>query len=50
MIKEALHMADQKTGSKKYAKPQLIEYGKVEEITKGVPGSNHDGGLQQAVK
>jgi hypothetical protein len=42
MKKEALQMADQKSGSKEYAKPRLVEYGKVEEITKGATGSSSD--------
>jgi hypothetical protein len=42
MAKEALQMADQKSGSKEYTKPHLIEYGKVEEITKGATGSTFD--------
>jgi hypothetical protein len=47
MTKEALHMPEQKRGSKDYSKPQLIEYGRVEEITKGASGSVPDfGGMQ----
>jgi hypothetical protein len=46
MTKEALHMPEQKRGLKEYCKPELIEYGKVEEITKGSPGSAIDGGGQ----
>jgi hypothetical protein len=51
MTKEALHMADQqKRGSKEYSKPQLIEYGKVEDLTKGGAGSQPDSPLKQVVK
>jgi len=50
MTKEALDMPEQKRGSKEYSKPQLVEYGKVEELTKGTPGSAIDGGAHQPVK
>jgi hypothetical protein len=42
MAKKVLQMAEPKSGSKDYTKPHLIEYGKVEEITKGGQGSTHD--------
>ena len=38
MTKEALGTPDQKKEQGTYSKPQLIEYGKVEEITKGGSG------------
>ena len=47
MTKEALDMSEQNKGSKAYSKPQLIEYGRVEEITQGHPGFSIDFGGQQ---
>ena len=48
MTKEALHMAEQKRGSKDYSKPQLIEYGRVEEMTKGTGATHPDFGSMQS--
>lgn len=50
MTKEALDMADEKRGPKAYSKPQLIEYGRVEEITRGGAGSVPDFGNLQPQK
>ena len=50
MTKEALDMLEQKRGLKAYSKPQLIEYGRVEEITKGGGASIPDFGSLQPSK
>ena len=50
MTKEALDMLEHKRGLKDYSKPQLIEYGRVEEITKGATGSIQDYGNLQPGK
>lgn len=45
MINETLNVPTQTTKDlKAYSKPQLIQYGRVEEITKGASGSNYDSG------
>lgn len=50
MIKEGSEMLDEKRGPKKYSKPQLVEYGKVEKITQGSISGNPDFGGLQVVK
>jgi hypothetical protein len=46
MRKEARDTSEQKGDPKAYSKPRLIEYGRVEEITKATSGSSIDfGGL-----
>lgn len=43
MSNENRNMGAQDQAGKKYSKPQLLEYGRVEEITKGSVGSAQDG-------
>ena len=40
MTNESLNLLSNQNGLKAYSKPQLIRYGKVEEITKGSTGSS----------
>lgn len=49
MIKEALGMPKRKKGQGIYSKPELIEYGKVEEITQGASGTQPDLGAHKAM-
>jgi hypothetical protein len=44
MTKESLDMLNNEKNQKAYSKPTLIQYGKVEEITKGTTGSGTDFG------
>jgi hypothetical protein len=44
MAKIALSTPERKKEQGAYSKPQLIEYGKVEEITQGASGPNSDFG------
>ena len=47
MTNETRNMPGQNKDLKAYSKPQLIEYGRVEEITKGATGSAPDYGAYQ---
>jgi hypothetical protein len=47
MASETLKMSAEHKDPKAYSKPQLIEYGRVEEITKGTTGSASDYGNYQ---
>jgi hypothetical protein len=46
MTNEARNVSGQNKDLKAYSKPQLIQYGRVEEITKGSTGSATDFGAQ----
>jgi hypothetical protein len=50
MTNETGKMSGQNKDLKAYSKPQLIQYGRVEEITKGTIGSSVDYGGQQQPK
>jgi len=49
MTKVALGTPEQKKDQGTYSKPQLIEYGKVEEITQGGSGTETDYGRNKFV-
>jgi hypothetical protein len=42
MTKKPFELLNDETALKAYSKPKLINYGKVEEITKGTSGSSQD--------
>ncbi len=50
MTKEALDTQEQKRALKAYSKPQLVEYGRVEDITKGSGASVPDFASMQPTK